>query len=138
MPNCAPIQTMRLHSDCLGQGEDEQEHGVSKSRDDPTLVILSSAIASRGMTLGDIKYVFIHPHCRKTLLHQSGCDVLRGDLVDAELLSNMGGRAGRIGPGLVFYLFEVDDSVEALAALEEKRESHDRRRSQHTGPSLGF
>ena len=124
--NGAPIQIMTLHSDCLGLGEDEQKHEVQDVRRNRTLVILSSVIAARGVTLPNIKYVFIHPHCRKTLLHQSGCDVLGDELVEAELLSNMGGRAERTKEGIVFYLFEVDDSVEALAALKERRGSAQR------------
>ena len=110
-PNDAPIETMTLHSDCLGLGEDEQKHEVQDVRRNRTLVILSSVIAARGVTLPDIKYVFMQPHCRKTLLHQSGCDVLGNEVVDAELLANMAGRAGRTVPGLVFYLFEVEGCI---------------------------
>ena len=52
--------------------------------------------------------------------------MLGDELVDAELLSNMGGRAGRMKEGIVFYVFEVDESVEALTALKERRGSAQR------------
>ena len=103
-------QTQRLHSDALGLEVDEQK--PEEADDRCTLVVLSSVIAARGVTLPDIHYVFIHPYCRKTLLHQSGCEVLGEEMVDAELLSNIWPRrknearsrrvlvrAGRLGGG---------------------------------------
>ena len=115
-----PIQIMLVHFDNLGPGEAEQQHAVYDFLHG-TLVALSSIIAVRGVTLPDIKYVLIHLESRKILRHQSGCDVLGDELVDAELLSNMGGRAGRMVEELVFYLFELDDSVEALAVFQGRR-----------------
>ena len=47
--------------------------------------------------------------------------MLGDELVDAELESNMAGRAGRTGVGQVCYLYEIDDSTEALAARRERR-----------------
>ena len=82
---------------------------------------LSSLVVARGVTLPDIKYVFIHPYCRTTVLHQSGLDALAQECIDAELMANMTGRAGRTAAGWVLYLFEFDDSAEALQELAERR-----------------
>ena len=79
-------------------------------------------MAARGVTLPDIKYVFIHPYCRTTVLHQSGLDALGEQRIDAELMANMTGRGGRTASDLVFYFFEFDDSEEALLELEESRQ----------------
>ena len=80
--------------------------------------------------------MFIHPLCRTTLLHQSGLDILGEELIDAELVADMTGRAGRTESGLVFYLFEFDDSGEALPALEETRQQQ-RRSAARACRSLG-
>ena len=64
-----PVELLSLHSDLLGEQEDEQDHSYLGNG---TLVALSSVIAARGVTLPDMKYVFIHPHCRVSILHQSG------------------------------------------------------------------
>ena len=72
-PRDGRYQAQRLHSDALGLEEDEQK--PEEADDRCTLVVLSSVIAARGVTLPDIRYVFIHPYCRRTLLHQSGCEV---------------------------------------------------------------
>ena len=66
------IQIATLHSDALGLEEDEQNHDVKDLDTDntePTLVYISSVIAARGVTLEDIRCVFIHPHCSKTRLY---------------------------------------------------------------------
>ena len=82
---------------------------------------LSSVIAARVVVLPDIRYVFIHLPTRETVLHQSGCEILGDELVDEELLANMAGRAGRTRDGTVFYLFELDDSAQALRAATERQ-----------------
>ena len=125
-----------MHSDALGIEEEEQdEELMDEDTEDtePRLIYISSVIAARGITLEDIRCVFIHPYCRKTLLHQSGCDVLGDEVVGAELLANMVGRAGRTSPGLVFYLFELDDFLEAVRTLKLTRASLRRREQEATG-----
>ena len=69
----------------------------------------------------DIQYVFIHPYARTSFLHQSGLDTLGEEPNNAELNANEAGRGGRTGPSTVVYLFEFDDSDEALLELEDRR-----------------
>ena len=69
----------------------------------------------------DIKYVSIHPYNRTTFLHQSGLETLGDERISSELNANETGRAGRTAPGKVVYLFEFDDSEDALLKLKEKR-----------------
>ena len=115
------VNIVRLHSHLLGEGETSQEHADPSSDGRSRQLFLSSAIAARGVTLPDIKYVFIHPYNRTTYLHQSGLETLGDVRISAELNANKTGRAGRTAPGQVVYLFEFNDSEEALLSLEEER-----------------
>ena len=115
------VNIVRLHSHLLGEGETSQEHADPSSDGRSRQLYLSSAIAARGVTLPDIKYVFIHPYNRTTYLHQSGLETLGDVRISAELNANKTGRAGRTAPGQVVYLFEFNDSEEALLSLEEER-----------------
>ena len=90
------------------------------------LVALSSVVAARGVTLPDIHCVIIHPYTRQTRLHQSGLEALGHELLDDELRCNMEGRAGRAREGIVFYLFEHDDS-EALKSPTKTSKRHPRK-----------
>jgi len=98
------LNIIRLHSDLLGEGENSQDNAESRNNWYGRRVYLSSLVVARGVTLPDIKYVFIHPYCRTTVLHQSGLDALGEQRIDAELMANMTGRGGRTASGLVFYL----------------------------------
>jgi len=54
------VNIVRLHSDLLGEGESSQEIAETSSAGKGRQLYLSSLIAARGVTLPDIKYVFIH------------------------------------------------------------------------------
>ena len=115
------VNIVRLHSHLLGEGETSQDHAETSSAGQGRQLYLSSLIAARGVTLPDIKYVFIHPYNRTTYLHQSGLETLGNERINAELNANMTGRAGRTAPGKVVYFFEFDDAEEALLKLKDKR-----------------
>ena len=70
------VNIVRLHSHLLGEGETSQDHAETSSAGEGRQLYLSSLIAARGVTLPDIKYVFIHPYNRTTYLHQSGLETL--------------------------------------------------------------
>ena len=93
------LNIIRLHSDILGKGEDSQDNAECRLNVRGRKVYLSSLVAARGVTLPDIKYVFISPYGRTTVLHQSGLDTLEEGRIDAELMANMVGRAGRMAAG---------------------------------------
>ena len=65
------------------------------------MVVLSTVIGARSITLGGMKYVIIHPHVRSSSFHPSGLTRIRDYLVSKELKGNMAGRAGRESDGLV-------------------------------------
>ena len=117
------VNIVRLHSHLLGEGETSQDNAETSSSADGRQLYLSSLIAARGVTLPDIKYVFIHPYNRTTFLHQSGLETLGDERISAELNANETGRAGRTARGKVVYLFEFNDSEEALLKLEDKRQA---------------
>jgi HrpA-like RNA helicase len=50
-----------LHSEVLGDHEDQQEL-LSRISDECPLLVLASSVAARAITLPDMKYVFLHPH----------------------------------------------------------------------------
>ena len=79
--------------------------------------MLASSVAARSMTLPDMRYVFIHPHTRVPVMHESGITVLMDERVDPELEANMAGRVGRTCDGVVTYLFDIDDSEIQLQRL---------------------
>ena len=97
------LNIIRLHSDPLGEGEDSKDNAESRNNRRGRRVYLSSLVAARGVTLPDIKYVFIHPYCRTTVLHQSGLDALGEQRIDAELMVNMTRRGGITTWVLVFF-----------------------------------
>ena len=117
----AEVNIVRLHSHLLGEGEYSQDNADTYSSANARKLYLSSLIAARGVTLPNIRYVFIHPYNRTTFLHQSGLETLGDERISAELSANETGRAGRTAPGTVVYLFEFDDSDEALLELKERR-----------------
>ena len=117
------VHIVRLHSHLLGEEETSQEHAECAAAGEGRQLFLSSLVAARGVTLPDIKYVFIHPHNRTTYLHQSGLDTLGDERISAELSANEAGRGGRTAAGHVVYLFEFDDSEEALLKLRDAREA---------------
>ena len=55
-----------LHSEVLDEDEEEQ---VSLEDTGCSLLILASSVAARAVTLPRIKFVFIHPHTRASVLH---------------------------------------------------------------------
>ena len=135
----ATVNIVPLHSDLLGEEETNQDHLEASSAHAGQQLYLSSLIAARGVTLPNIKYVFIHPFGRTTFLHQSGLETLGNEPISGELMANEAGRAGRTIPGKVVYLFEFDDSEEALLKLQDDREARRHARQQevrmHAGPS---
>jgi HrpA-like RNA helicase len=50
-----------LHSEMLGDSDDQQKN-FSRSSNKCNVLVLASSIASRSTTLPDMRYVFIHPH----------------------------------------------------------------------------
>ena len=124
------VNIVRLHSHLLGEGETSQENAETSSAGEGRQLYLSSLIAARGVTLPDIKYVFIHPYNRTTFLHQSGLETLGNERITGELIANETGRAGRTAAGKVVYLFEFDDSEEALLKLEDQRGAKTHSRQQ--------
>ena len=135
----ASVNIVRLHSDLLGEGESSQDNLEDSSADEGQQLYLSSLIAARGVTLPNIKYVFIHPCSRTTFLHQSGLETLGNERISGELMANEAGRAGRTAAGKVVYLFEFDDSEEALLKLADNRQARSHSRLQgvrmHPGAS---
>ena len=115
------VNIVRLHSHLLGEGETSQENAETSSAGEGRQLYLSSLIAARGVTLPDIKYVFIHPYSRTTFLHQSGPETVGDERISAELNANMTGRVGRTARGKVVYLFEFNDAEEALLKMQDKR-----------------
>ena len=104
-----------LHSDVLGEDETEQEQLPAADGRHP-LLVLASSVAARAVTLPSMKYVFLHPYTRTSVLHASGLLDLVDEAVDPELEANMAGRVGRACEGVVTYLYDVDDSKLALRA----------------------
>ena len=66
LPQVAPRRIIMLHSDNLGTPE-EQRLEVQEDERAP-LVILSTDVATRGITLRTIRYTFIHAHNRTSAL----------------------------------------------------------------------
>ena len=123
LPNEQRSNIIRLHSDLLGDEEDSQENAESRDSPRGSKIYLSSLVAARGVTLEDLKFMLIHPLARRTLLHQSGLNILGEERLSKELMANMAGRGGRTAPGVVIYLFEFDDTAETLLALDEERKN---------------
>ena len=63
-----------LHSDVLGEEEEEEQLAVESEQ---KVLILASSIAARGVTLQSMKYAFLHPRTRTSVLHASGHQELR-------------------------------------------------------------
>ena len=97
----ATVNIVKLHSDLLGEEETSQDQFEASSAHVGQQLYLSSLIAARGVTLPNIKYVFIHPFSRTTFLHQSGLETLGNEPISGELMANEAGRAGRTTPGKV-------------------------------------
>jgi HrpA-like RNA helicase len=109
MAGSLEVDTVILHSEMLGACDD-QPKTLSGRTNKYNVLVLASSIAARSITLPDMRYVFIHPHTRVPVLHESGITILMDERVDPELEANMAGRVGRTCDGVVTYLFNIDDS----------------------------
>ena len=92
------LYVLLLHSEVVG---DVNEDKQTVSAVDGPMVVLSTVIGARSITLSGMKYVIIHPYVRSSSLHASGITIIRDRLVSKELIGNMGGRAGRESDGMV-------------------------------------
>jgi len=110
------VDTVILHSEMLGACDD-QPKTLSGRTNKYNVLVLASSIAARSITLPDMRYVFIHPHTRVPVLHESGITILMEERVDPELEANMAGRVGRTCDGVVTYLFDIDDSEEQMQKM---------------------
>ena len=95
-----------LPADCSVQ---ELNHTLGDANEDKCsvpeltgrLVVLSTVIGARSITLPAMKYVFIPPYVRSSSLHPSGISRIRDFPVVPELHGNMGGLCARDSDGLV-------------------------------------
>ena len=110
----------KLHSELMGV--DEEEQGYLQEVENG-LLLLASSVAARAVTLPSLKYVFIHPQARTTVMHSSGIMELVSERVDPELEMQEAGRAGRTCDGVVTYLYDVDDTLAALEALKQSKKN---------------
>ena len=74
------------------------------------MVVLSTIIGSRTVTLDTVRYAIIHPAVRTSRMHSSGIIQLVETPITPELEKNQGGRIARVGSGLATHLYDVDDS----------------------------
>ena len=108
----------KLHSELMGVDEEEQGYLQEVKNG---LLLLASSVAARAVTLPSLKYVFIHPQARTTVMHSSGIMELLSERVDPELEMQKAGRAGGTCDGVVTYLYDVDDTPAALEALKQSK-----------------
>ena len=108
--------TVIRHSDTIGDDESEQD---AKEDFEGTIVFLSTEICARSVTFADLGYVFVHPLCKTSVLHSSGCSELVYEKISADLERNEEGRGGRTRNTCVTYLYNVDDSAHALRSVED-------------------
>ena len=95
------LNIMMLHSDVIGN---ENEDVIETPEDDGRLVVLSTVIGARSITVDRLKYAILHPHVRSSSLHPTGISRIQDVLVSAELSGNMAGRVARASDGLVTFL----------------------------------
>jgi HrpA-like RNA helicase len=110
----ADIQIPLLHSDCIGNDDEEQLARLDDGSGRP-IVSLATTIAARTVTLENMKYAIIHPAVRVGAMHASGIWHLIEEPVGPELESNMAGRIARTSEGYVTYLYDVNDEKMALS-----------------------
>ena len=108
--------TVIRHSDTIGDDESEQD---TKEDFEGIIVFLSTEICARSVTFANLGYVFVHPWCKTSVLHSSGCSELVYEKISADLERNEEGRGGRTRPTCVTYLYNVDDSDHALRSVED-------------------
>ena len=90
-----------LHSEIVGTDQ-EEDQDVEDPEGAP-LIVLSTIVGPRGVTLPKIRYVFLHPHMRAEALHSSGLSQLLGEPLAVEVGGNQIGRAGREADSLAAF-----------------------------------
>ena len=107
------LDVMLLHSDVIGT---EEEDPIAKPADkNARVVVLSSIIGARSVTIDGLKYAILHPHVRTSSLHPTGLSRILDVLLSGELAGNMAGRVARVCDGLVTFLELVQDPIAAAA-----------------------
>ena len=97
-----------LHSDCIDHTDEEEIPNEVASG--VKMVVLSTIIGSRTVTMGTVRYAIIHPAIRISQMHHSGIMKLVDTPITRELEKNQEGRIARVRSGLATYLYNVDDT----------------------------
>ena len=74
------------------------------------MVVLSTIIGARTVTLDTVRYAIIHPAVRTSKMHYSGIIQLADTPITPELEKNQACRIARASSGLATHLYDVDDS----------------------------
>ena len=131
VPECT---ILILHSDCMGN-EDEEE-----IRDEVVVpdgvVVLSTTIGSRTVTLDTVRYVIIHPAVRTSRMHRSGIMKQVDSPITPELENSQEGRVARVSSGLATYLYDIDDTGLVLHRASQGQSSTGCRHCPQTGQNL--
>ena len=97
-----------LHSGCIDHKDEDEipDEVASKEK----MVVLSTIIGSRTVTMSTVRYAIIHPAIRRSEMHDSGIMRLVDTPITRELEKNQEGRIARVRSGLATYLYNVDDT----------------------------
>ena len=102
-----------LHSDVIGT---EDEDPIAKPEDENArVVVLSTIIGARSVTIPGLKYAILHPHVRSSSLHPTELSRILDVLLSDELAGNVAGRVARVCDGLVTFLELAQDPIAAGA-----------------------
>ena len=74
------------------------------------MVVLSTIIGSRTVTLDTVRYAIIHPAVRTSRMHRSGIMKQVDSPITPELENSQEGRVARVSSGLATYLYDIDDT----------------------------
>ena len=122
-----------LHSDCMGSADEEEIRDEAVAPDG--MVVLSTIIGSRTVTLDTVRYVIIHPAVRTSRMHRSGIMKHVDSPITPELENSQEGRVARVSSGLATYLYDIDDTGLVLHRASQGQSSTYCRHSPPTGPN---
>ena len=99
------------------------------------MVVLSTIIGSRTVTLDTVRYAIIHPAVRISRMHRSGIMKHVDSPITPELENNQEGRVARVSSGLATYLYDIDDTSLVLHRAPQGQLSTCYQHSPPTGPN---